>query len=528
MLDQLSTRLQQVFESVDTATPTAEAGSAGSSRLTEVAMQQASREIRRALLEADVHLNVVQRFLARVMERVQGAPVYEGLTPAQHLAGVVLEELKALLGEKHQPLVLEDGKLNVVLLFGLQGSGKTTTAAKLARRYQEEGRQVLLVAADDARPAAQDQLAILGERIGVEVVRAGDVWQLPPDAPMDAIVERGLDEARQRRVDLVIVDTAGRLQVDVATMADLVLVERTIRATDLPLEKLLVVDAMMGQQAVDVAHAFDEQLTMSGFIVAKLDADTRGGALLSVVETTGKPVCFIGTGETLEALEPFHPDRMASRILGMGDIATLFEKAQRAFMAQNPARLQQRLISGEFNIEDFLQFQQMFRRLGPLEQVLGMIPGLGGLMGGSNDMKAQLGAGSEQQYRQWRALYNSLTPKERTHPELFTVAGFDTRIARIAQGSGLGDEATKALLRQFFYTREMMQGMAQMMGPLFGNLLGGATDTPSSASAKTASDKDAAFLSQMSAHKRGAKSPGGKKPKPQDPFTAMMQGLMGR
>jgi len=267
---------------------------------------------------------------------------------------------------------------------------------------------------------------------------------------------------------------------------------------------------------------------MSGFIVAKLDADTRGGALLSVVETTGKPVCYIGTGETLEALEPFHPDRMASRILGMGDIATLFEKAQRAFMAQNPARLQQRLISGEFNIEDYLQFQQMFRRLGPLEQVLGMIPGLGGLMGGNNDMKAQLGAGSEQQYRRWRALYNSLTPKERTHPELFTVAGFDTRIARIAQGSGLGDEATKALLRQFFYTREMMQGMAQMMGPLFGNLLGGAADTAPSASAKGASDKDAAFLSQMSAHKRGAKSQGAKKPKPQDPFTAMMQGLMGR
>jgi len=393
------------------------------------------REIRLALLEADVNFTVVRDFVARVRERAVGEEVLKSLTPGQQVVKVVHDELTELMGAGASGLAL--GRFSVIVLAGLQGSGKTTTAAKLALHLRNEGRKPGLVAADLQRPAAIDQLEQLGRQIEIPVYRTDTKDPV-------AATRSGLERARADGLDTVIVDTAGRLQIDEDLMAEL----EQVRAEASPENVLLVLDAMTGQEAVNVAQAFDERIAFDGVILTKLDGDARGGAALSVRAVTGKPIAFVATGEKVEALEVFHPDRMASRILGMGDVLTLIERAEAAVAEDEQAEMEKRLRQGQFTFDDFLKAYRMLRRMGPLQGILKLIPGIGQQVG---DIDVD-----DRQLARVEAIVLSMTPKERTTPAVID----GKRRMRIARGSGTSVEQVNQLLE----ARKQMEKMMKQMG----------------------------------------------------------------
>jgi len=404
-------------------------------KLDEEQISRAMREIRLALLEADVNFEVVREFTAHVRERALGEEVLKSLTPGQQVVKVVHDELTQLMGEGESGLAF--GKFTVILLAGLQGAGKTTIAAKLARHLQAEGRKPGLVAADLQRPAAIDQLEQLGAQVGVPVYRTDT---------KDAVeaTRSGIVRARADGLDTVIVDTAGRLQIDDDLMREL---ER-VRDEAKPHNVLLVLDAMTGQEAVNVAQAFDERISLDGVILTKLDGDARGGAALSVKAITGKPIKFASTGEKVDALEVFHPDRMASRILGMGDVLTLIERAEAAVEEDEQAEMEKRLRAGQFTFDDFLRAFKMLKRMGPLQGVLKMLPGMGQQLG---DLDVD-----DSQMARVEAIVLSMTPLERSRPVVID----GKRRQRIARGSGTTVEQVNQLLE----ARKQMEKMMKQLG----------------------------------------------------------------
>jgi len=434
-----------MFESLAASLSSALQSFRGRGKLTEANMREGLAEVRTALLEADVAYDVADGFLDRVAEGAVGARVLESLDPAQQLVGIVHRELVNLMGPVDHALHLESGKTTVLMLCGLQGSGKTTSCAKLARRIQAQGRGVMLVAADLQRPAAIEQLCVLGRQLGIPVHTPADVTGGSAD-PV-AVCTAGVDRARREGVSVVILDTAGRLAIDEALMQELSRIDGTVG----PDQVYLVVDAMTGQDAVRSAKAFNEALTIDGVIMTKLDGDARGGAALSVKSVTGVPIKFVGTGEQVEALEDFHPERMAGRILGMGDVVSLVEEAQRKFDLEEMRRQEERLKAGEFTLDDFKKMLLQTRRLGPLGKVLGMIPGMGGMQ------EALGGADLEKDMNRLFGIVDSMTPEERRNPSRLV----DTaRRRRIAAGAGVEPHEVSDLVKQFDGMAAMMKGMA--------------------------------------------------------------------
>ena len=410
----------------------------GRGRLSEEDLSRAMREIRLALLEADVNLKVVKEFVAKVKERALGADVAKSLTPGQQIVKIVHEELTALMGAGSSKLAFSGRPPTVILLAGLQGSGKTTAAAKLALLLRKEGKTPALVAADLQRPAAIDQLEQLGKQIQIPVYLdrgTGDAV---------AVAEKGLEQARAQGRDVLIVDTAGRLHVDDELMDELARIRRATGPTNV----LLVLDSMTGQDAVSVARAFSERIAFDGVVLTKLDGDARGGAALSVKAVTGTPIKLASTGEKLDQLEYFHPDRMASRILGMGDVLTPIERAEAAAEEDDQMEMERRLRAGQFTFDDFLQAQRMMRKMGPLRNVVSMIPGLGKQIQGMNVDERELG--------RVEAIVLSMTAEERRRPEIIN----GSRRARIARGSGTSVQQVNQLLA----ARKQMQKMMKQLG----------------------------------------------------------------
>ncbi len=414
----------------------------GEGHLTEFHVDTALREIRLALLEADVNVEVVRGFTERVRERALGKEVLSSVTPAQMVAKIVHEELVAILGGETAELSFK-GRPAVVLLVGLQGSGKTTTAAKLAKWIREKkGLFPLLVPADTSRPAAREQLMVLGKQANIPTVDTRDM-----DDP-EAIARRALREASIKGYQVLIFDTAGRLHVDDELMDQLKRVKEILK----PQHILFVADAMTGQDAVRSAKAFHEQLDVSGVILTKLDGDARGGAALSVRQVVGRPIVFAGIGERLESLEQFHPDRMAGRILGMGDVLTLVEKAQEVVDEKKARRLEAKLKKNKFDLEDLADQLRSVRKMGPLQQVMEMIPGMSGAM-----PKGGMGEGQERQLKRMEAIIYSMTPQERRHPQILN----GSRKKRVARGSGTSVEEVNRLLRQFGQMRKLMKRLGK-------------------------------------------------------------------
>jgi len=407
----------------------------GRGKLDEEAISRAMREIRLALLEADVNFKVVKDFVARVKERATGQDVARSLTPGQHVVKIVHEELTELMGSGSSKLAIAGKPPTVILLAGLQGSGKTTAAAKLALLLRKEGHTPALVAADLQRPAAVDQLEQLGRELQVPVFTGSD--------PVKAVTE-GIQRAKGQGADVVVLDTAGRLHVDEELMDELARVRDAAKPTNV----LLVLDAMTGQEAVSVAEAFQERVAFDGVLMTKLDGDARGGAALSVKAVTGKPIKLASVGEKLDQLEYFHPDRMASRILGMGDVLTLIEKAEEAASEEDQAQLEARMRAGEFSFDDFLASYRMLRKMGPLQGVLKMIPGVGKQLQGLDVNEAEL--------KRVEAIVLSMTPQERRMPHLID----GSRRKRIAAGSGTTIQQVNKLLS----ARKQMQKMMKQMG----------------------------------------------------------------
>ena len=432
-----------MFESLSASLTSALASLRGRGKLTESNMREGLGAVRTALLEADVAYDVVDTFLDKVVEGAIGAKVLETLDPGQQLVGVVHQELVNLMGPVDHSLHLQAGRATVIMLCGLQGSGKTTSCAKLAKRIKEQGSGVMLVAADLQRPAAIEQLAILGRQLGVPVHT--------PDGVTDpvAVCNAGVARARKEGASVVILDTAGRLAIDQALMDELKRIDHTVG----PDQVYLVVDAMTGQDAVRSAKAFNDALELDGVIMTKLDGDARGGAALSVKSVTGVPIKFIGTGEQIEALEDFHAERMAGRILGMGDVVTLVEEAQRKFDQDEMVRQEERLRTGEFTLEDFKKMLQQTRRLGPIGKVLGMIPGMGQLkeLVGDADLDKDMG--------RLFGIIDSMTPQERRNPGKVID---QQRRRRIATGAGVQLQEVSDLVKQFDGMSAMMKGMAGM------------------------------------------------------------------
>jgi signal recognition particle subunit SRP54 len=433
MLDSLSTRLTAIFDRLG-----------GRGRLTEENIQEALREVRVALLEADVNFKVVRAFVDRVKERAVGHDVLKSLTPAQQVVKVVHAELVELLGGSGHRLAPAAHPPTVIMLIGLQGSGKTTTAAKLARFYAKQGQHPMLAAADTYRPAAQDQLKTLGAQVGVPVV--GDAGSTPV-----AICREALEAAAARGLTPLILDTAGRLHVDEAMLEEL----KQIRSAVKPHHVLLVVDAMTGQDAVTVAERFNAAVGIDAVILTKLDGDSRGGAALSVRHVTGRPIAFVGTGEKTDALEPFHPDRLASRILGMGDVLSLVEKAQATVDAATAQEMVRKLREDAFTLEDFRAQLKQVRQLGPLDQIMGMLPFGKMLKGAPKEL-----AGDEAELDRFDAIIGSMTTGERHNPEVINGA----RRARIARGSGTRVQDVNRLLKQYAQLRKMMKQFKSMEG----------------------------------------------------------------
>jgi signal recognition particle subunit SRP54 len=410
----------------------------GRGRLSEEDLSRAMREIRLALLEADVNFKVVKEFVAKVKERALGSDVTKSLTPGQEVVKIVHDELTTLMGAGSSKLAFAGRPPTVILLAGLQGSGKTTAAAKLALLLRREGKAPALVAADLQRPAAVDQLEQLGKQVQIPVYRRDDT----KDAV--AVARYGLEQARSQGRDVVIVDTAGRLQIDEELMDELAAVRKEVK----PHNVLLVLDAMTGQEAVAVAEGFQERIAFDGVVLTKLDGDARGGAALSVKAVTGKPIKLVSTGEKLDQIEYFHPDRMASRILGMGDVLTLIERAEAAADEGDQEAMEKRLRAGQFTFDDFLQAQRMMRKMGPLKNVVSMIPGLGKHMQGVDIDDRELA---------WvEAIVLSMTSDERKRPEIIN----GSRRARIASGSGTSVQQVNKLLQ----ARKQMQKMMKQLG----------------------------------------------------------------
>ncbi len=428
MFEQLSERLQDAFRSLT-----------GRGRLTEANVEDALREVRRALLEADVNYKVARRFVDDVKARAMGEEVLRSLTPGQQVVRIVHEELAELLGGAAAPFVISGAPPAVIMVVGLQGSGKTTFCGKLARYLRKRGRHPILAAADTYRPAAQDQLAKLGGQLDVpvHVGRSGD-------DPLTIAVS-AVEAARQSGADTVILDTAGRLHVDETMMSEL---ERIRQATR-PSEILLVLDSMTGQDAVNVASEFVERLDFSGAVLTKLDGDTRGGAAVSLRAVTGKPIAFAGVGEKLDALEAFHPDRMASRILGMGDVLTLVERAEEAADLKSAAKLEEKLRRESLTLEDFFEQLQALKKMGPIDQLVGMIPGMS---------KAGPVAVDEKALPRVEAIINSMTPEERRNPSVID----GSRRRRIAEGSGTTVQDINRLLKQFGEMKKLMKQFGKL------------------------------------------------------------------
>ncbi|MDQ3346124.1 MAG: signal recognition particle protein [Chloroflexota bacterium] len=444
MFESLSARLQGISERLR-----------GKARITEADLDVALREIRLALLEADVNFRVVKDFVTRVRERAVGSDLLTGLNPGQQIVKIVHEELVAVLGGARHHLSL-DAKPSVLMMVGLQGSGKTTSAAKLAVRLRRDGKKPLLVAADVYRPAAVDQLVQLGDQIGVEV------HTRPVGTPALEVARSGLEEARQRGVDVMILDTAGRLHVDEAMMDELVRIVGIVT----PAETLLVVDAMTGQEAVRVADAFHARLPVTGLVLTKMDGDARGGAALSIRAATGLPIAFLGTGERTDGLEAFHPDRLAQRILGMGDILSFVERVQENVDHAEAERVAQRMMENRFTLEDFRSQLNQIKKMGPIGQLLGMIPGAGQMAGAAQE------AVDSGQMKRIEAIIDSMTPEERRRPEIIKAS----RRRRIAVGSGSSTADVNRLLKQFVEMQRMMKmisgGKMPRMGGGLGALLG--------------------------------------------------------
>jgi signal recognition particle subunit SRP54 len=440
MFDSLTERLQGVFGELR-----------GHGKLSEADIDKAMREIRLALLEADVNFKVVREFVNHVKERALGAEVMESLTPAQQVVKIVNDELTALMGSGDSRLAFSGRPPTIILMAGLQGSGKTTATAKLARFLQKEGKRPVLVAADVYRPAAIDQLVTLGERIKAPVYAPGDDVD-----PVD-IARQGVEFARERG-DVAIIDTAGRLHVDDELMHELV----RMRAEVKPHNILLVIDAMTGQDAVNAAEQFKERVDIDGVVLTKLDGDARGGAALSVRAVTGKPIKFASSGEKLDDFDYFHPDRMASRILGMGDVLTLIEKAQADVDERDAQRMEEKLRRADFTFDDFLDQLKQVRKMGSLSSILGMLPGVPGL----KDLKnVQV---DERQMDRIEAIVFSMTPEERRRPEIID----GSRRQRIARGSGTKVSDVNNLLKQFREMKKLLKQMANPRGGLLGRMPG--------------------------------------------------------
>ena len=402
-------------------------------RLSEADVDEILAEIRTALLEADVNVTVVRNVLARIREKSVGEAMSKVLDPAQQVVKTVQAELIALLGGETLKITYASQPPTVVLMAGLQGSGKTTSAAKLASWFKKQGRQPMLVGADLQRPAAVEQLRVLGQQVGVPVFSA-------PGDPVET-ARLGLEEARRLGRNVLIVDTAGRLAID----ADMMEQVRRISETVTPRYTFLVVDAMTGQDAVSVAEAFNETLAIDGVILSKLDGDARGGAALSVKEVIGKPIAFAATGEKLDAFEQFHPDRMASRILGMGDMLSLIEQAEQVFEKEEAEKAAKKLVDGKFTLDDFLDQLQQLKKMGPLQNVLGMLPGVGAQLKG-----AEIG---DDQVKRTEAIIRSMTPAERENPQIIN----GSRRSRIAKGSGTQVQDVNRLVKQFAEMQKMMK-----------------------------------------------------------------------
>ena len=424
MLENLSAKLDRIFKKLR-----------GHGKLSESNIKDALREVRLALLEADVHFKVVKEFISHVQERAVGKEVLDSLTPAQQVIKIVYEELTMLMGgEGNVPIKLSNYPASIMLV-GLQGSGKTTTAAKIAKYIKEQkGRSPYLVPADIYRPAAIDQLIKLGKQIDVPV------FVPKPEMDPATIVIKAKNEVPSLGVDTVIIDTAGRLHIDDEMMNELVKLKELVK----PSEVLLVADAMTGQDALNVANAFNKRLGFDGVVLTKLDGDARGGAALSIKHVTGKPIKFIGIGEKLDGLELFHPDRLASRILGMGDVLTLVEKAQAAFDEKKALEIERKIRKYEFTLEDFRDQLSQIKKMGSLESILSMIPGAGKLKGIKVD---------ERELVKIEAIINSMTPKERRYPQIIN----GSRRLRIAKGSGTKVEDVNRLLKQYQQTKKMLK-----------------------------------------------------------------------
>ena len=416
----------------------------GKGKLSEADVKAALREVKMSLLEADVNYKVVKNFVSRIEERAVGKEVMESLTPGQQVIKIVNEELTDLMGGEHQGLELSDNPPNVIMLVGLQGSGKTTSAGKLARHFKHKGKNPMLVAADVYRPAAIQQLEVLAGRLEVDVFQMGS-----DNDPVD-IVKGALSSAEKNGNDIIIIDTAGRLHIDEELMDELSRIKGEVK----PDETLLVVDAMTGQDAVNVAENFNEKLGIDGMLMTKLDGDARGGAALSIKEVTGKPIKFAGVGEKLEALEPFHPDRMASRILGMGDVLSLIEKAEETIDAEKAKKLEEKLRKDKFTLEDFLDQMDQVRNMGPIDEIMGMIPGLSGAKQLKNMQM------DDKQLDYIEAIIKSMTKEERRNPDVIN----GSRRRRIAKGSGTSVQEVNRLLKQFKQTRKLMKQMNSKKG----------------------------------------------------------------
>ncbi|MEB3341554.1 signal recognition particle protein [Okeania sp.] len=414
----------------------------GQSKITDSNIQEALREVRRALLEADVNLQVVKDFIAEVSAAAKGADVLTGVRPDQQFIKIVHDELVQVMGETNSPLAKADQPPTIVLMAGLQGTGKTTASAKLALHLRKENRSALLVATDIYRPAAIDQLITLGKQIDVPV------FQLGTDTEPVEIAQKGVEQAKADGIDTVIIDTAGRLQIDQNMMAELARIKASVK----PQETLLVVDAMTGQEAATLTRTFNDQIGITGAILTKMDGDTRGGAALSVRRISGQPIKFVGVGEKVEALQPFYPERMASRILGMGDVLTLVEKAQEEFDIADAEKMQEKILSAKFDFTDFLKQTRLMKNMGSLGGIMKLIPGMNKI---SEDQLQQ----GETQLKRCESMINSMTPQERQNPEL--LAKSPSRRRRIAGGSGYVEKDVTKLVGDFQRMRSMMQQMSQ-------------------------------------------------------------------
>ena len=431
MFDNLSEKLQGIISRTH------------SQELTQDNMQEALREIRRALLEADVNLRVVKTFISSIKDKAEGENVLQGVNPSQQLVKIVHDELVELLGKELKPLDLS-GHPSLIMMLGLQGSGKTTSSAKLAVKLKKEGKNPLLVACDVYRPAAITQLKTLGQEIGCEV------FSIDGSTDVQNIVQNAINYAKENGFNVVILDTAGRLQIDTDMMAELLIIDRVFR----PHEKLLVIDAMTGQEAVHVAENFDAQIGLTGLILTKLDGDSRGGSALSVVHCTGKPIKLTGTGEKLNALEDFYPERMVTRILGMGDIVSLVERAQEVFDEKEALKMQEKMQKAEFSFNDFLNMKKQMQMFGSMDQILGMLPGVNLKQAD----REKISHATDTEFKKIEVFIQSMTPQEREHPELMNTS----RKKRIAKGCGMDMHTVNVYVKQFEQMRQMMGGMNKM------------------------------------------------------------------